>query len=95
MWDLPGPGLQPVSPALAGGFSTSAPPGKPARLHLNQFNFSTAFGAWPSKYVIMVLTECLLCYLVLRTVSFFIPCSQSGNLTVWAGNDGGSVFLPV
>ncbi|KAJ8777134.1 hypothetical protein J1605_014517 [Eschrichtius robustus] len=29
MWDLPGPGLEPVSPALAGGFLTTAPPGKP------------------------------------------------------------------
>ena len=26
MWDLPGPGLEPVSPALAGGFLTTAPP---------------------------------------------------------------------
>ena len=29
MWDLPGPGIEPVSPALAGGFLTTAPPGKP------------------------------------------------------------------
>ena len=29
MWDLPGPGLEPVSPALAGGFLTTVPPGKP------------------------------------------------------------------
>ena len=29
MWDLPRPGLEPVSPALAGGFSTPEPPGKP------------------------------------------------------------------
>ena len=29
MWDLPEPGLEPVSPALAGRFSTTAPPGKP------------------------------------------------------------------
>ena len=29
MWDLPGPGHEPVSPALAGGFLTTAPPGKP------------------------------------------------------------------
>ena len=29
MWDPPGPGLEPVSPALAGGFLTTAPPGKP------------------------------------------------------------------
>ena len=28
MWDLPGPGLEPVSPSLAGRFSTTAPPGK-------------------------------------------------------------------
>ena len=29
MWDPPRPGLEPVSPALAGRFSTTAPPGKP------------------------------------------------------------------
>ena len=29
MWDPPGPGHEPVSPALAGGFLTTAPPGKP------------------------------------------------------------------
>ena len=29
MWDFPRPGLEPVSPALAGRFSTTAPPGKP------------------------------------------------------------------
>ena len=28
MWDLPGPGIKPVSPALAGGFFTTEPPGK-------------------------------------------------------------------
>ena len=31
MWDLPRPGLEPVSPVLAGRFSTTAPPGKPPR----------------------------------------------------------------
>ena len=30
MWDLPGSGIEPVSPALAGGFFTTEPPGKPA-----------------------------------------------------------------
>ena len=29
MGDLPGPGTEPVSPALAGGFFTTEPPGKP------------------------------------------------------------------
>ena len=32
MWDLPGPGLERVSPALAGGFLTTAPPGKPLNI---------------------------------------------------------------
>ena len=29
IWDLPGPGMEPVSPALAGGFLTTVLPGKP------------------------------------------------------------------
>ena len=29
MWDLPGQGLESMSPALAGRFLTTAPPGKP------------------------------------------------------------------
>ena len=28
IWTLPGPGIEPVSPALAGGFLTTGPPGK-------------------------------------------------------------------
>ena len=32
MWDLPGPGIEPVSPALAGGCFTTGPPGKPQQL---------------------------------------------------------------
>ena len=35
MWDLPRPGLEPVSPALAGRFSTTAPPGKPEGVFLD------------------------------------------------------------
>ena len=34
VWDLPEPGLEPVPPALAGGFLTTAPPGKPHTLVL-------------------------------------------------------------
>ena len=30
-WDPPRPGLEPVSPALTGRLSTTAPPGKPIR----------------------------------------------------------------
>ena len=31
MWDLPTPGIELVSPALAGGFFTTKPPGNPRR----------------------------------------------------------------
>ena len=33
MWDLPTTGLEPLSPALAGRFSTTAPPRKPKHFH--------------------------------------------------------------
>ena len=29
MWDLPGPGIKPETPALQGGFLTTGLPGKP------------------------------------------------------------------
>ena len=37
MWDLPRPGLEPMSPALAGGFSTTVPPGKPQMVLKDKF----------------------------------------------------------
>ena len=51
MWDLPRPGLEPVSSALAGGFSTTAPPGKPK----SSFFLRTFF-----KNVLKVLSSCFL-----------------------------------
>ena len=46
MWDLPRPGLEPVSPSLAGRFSTTAPPEKPST-SLIEGNF-TSEGWWSS-----------------------------------------------
>ena len=34
MWDLPGPAIEPMSPASAGGFLTTEPPGKPVRISM-------------------------------------------------------------
>ena len=45
MWDLPRPGLEPVSPALAGRFSTTAPSGKPQRF---SFDKAVPQGSVPS-----------------------------------------------
>ena len=35
MWDLSGPGIESMSPALAGGFLSTAPPGKSQSTYLN------------------------------------------------------------
>jgi len=44
MWDLPEPGIEPMSPALAGGFLSPGPPGKSQVRayydHLSFFTFS-------------------------------------------------------
>ena len=35
IWELAGPGIKPVSPALTGGFFTTEPPGKPFQSSFN------------------------------------------------------------
>ena len=50
MWDLPRPGLEPMSPALVGRFSTTVPPGKPAFYFLVFINFF-----WPYHMACRVL----------------------------------------
>ena len=45
MWDLPKPGLKPVSPALAGRFLTTAPPGKPREIFCSS-SVTNAIGSW-------------------------------------------------
>ena len=42
MWDLPRPGLEPAFPALAGRFSTTAPPGKP-KMNFLRTKFRSSF----------------------------------------------------
>ena len=44
VWDLPGPGIEPVFPALAGRFLTTGPPGKPTTgFVLNFINLTALF----------------------------------------------------
>ena len=54
MWDLPRPGLEPVSPALAGRLSTTAPPGKPCLGNLisskRLVRYSTGFPGLPCSW---------------------------------------------
>ena len=43
MWNLPGPGVEPMSPALAGGFLTTAPTGKSSNFLLISCNIYFLF----------------------------------------------------
>ena len=54
MWALPTPGLEPVSPALAGRFLTTVPPGKPS------FEIFICAGHWISftfSHLILLLSS--------------------------------------
>ncbi|KAJ8797011.1 hypothetical protein J1605_001821 [Eschrichtius robustus] len=57
MWDPPRPGLEPVSPALAGRFSTTAPPGKPLKLENSSHCLSHAMFSlvYESKHMLSPL----------------------------------------
>ena len=48
--DLPGPGIEPVSPALAGGFLTTAPPRKPLWFLFNLYLHPVSFPTWLLLY---------------------------------------------
>jgi len=43
MWDLPRPGIEPVSPALADRFFTAEPPGKPLEALFLSFSFERSY----------------------------------------------------
>ena len=51
MWNLPRPGLEPVSPALAGGFSTTVPPGKPLKLSFKTSSEVIFICTWKYKNI--------------------------------------------
>ena len=56
MWDSPRPGLEPVSPALAGRLSTTAPPGKPKSEFWSQRDLG-----FVHSFICGFFTEPLLC----------------------------------
>ena len=59
MWDLPGPGLEPTSSALAGGFLTTALPGKSLFFSLKKINYflSHRYQCFKSAWMYQVLHE--------------------------------------
>ena len=59
--DLPDPGIKPtspVAPALAGGFFTSEPPGKPSLQLPAVFVFLFIFGCFEATQEVVLQTAC-------------------------------------
>ena len=55
MWNLTGPGIEPICPALADKFLTTEPPEKSLSSHIEALTFTvTIFGDTASKEVIKV-----------------------------------------
>ena len=84
MWDLPRPGLEPVCPALAGRFSTTAPPGKPPPSSFSIFFRSkpidTSNCNWFSLIVLTLPLTCLVTlvsHLLSLGLTIFI-CKMAG-----------------
>ena len=65
MWDLPRPVNEPVSPALAGRFSTTAPPGKPC-LFFNNTNSLQSLNT-----TCKVIQVCGLCLQIIDLTQWF------------------------
>ena len=61
MWDPPGSGLEPASPALAGGLATTAPPGKPLLVFWDFRYIALYYGyhypSYPSTRVYVLLVS--------------------------------------
>ena len=74
MWDLPDPGIEPVSPALAGGFFTIEPLGKPPPVQ--------SFCGGSGSYVVEIVKFCLSDLSLLSSFFFFpLPVSLSLSLS--------------
>ena len=82
MWDLPRPGLEPASPALAGRFSTTAPPGKPCPIIFNSLYSWACFLNFSSLQPFLDLKDTLLVFPLRQQQAFmhsFIYATYSWN----------------
>ena len=78
MWDLPGPGIEPVSPALVGGFLTTAPAGKPGKCVLTLETAKLFLKMFVPKFAFpltMVLHPCQIVFFKSHSDMYVgIPC---------------------
>ena len=93
MWNLPRPGLEPVSPALAGRFSTTAPPGKPwlhsfaCDIHLSQHHLLKIFFSWLNSFGFLIenkLTiDTWIYFWTLNFIPFIYVCPYTSTTMFW------------
>jgi len=69
MWDLPGPGIEPVSPALAVGFLTTGPPEKTLAFVFE--SLSLYFSAFSLAAYCQNVRMSLYCHCFLLTLAVF------------------------
>ena len=78
MWDLPGPGVEPVSPALAGKFLTTAPPGKSPS---SEFLISVIYIFSSNFFRFLIFL--LLCLFYLHIIFFTFFTSSFSSLSIY------------
>ena len=75
MWDLPGPGLEPVFPALAGGFLTTVPAGKSHTCLFSVLNIQVQSLAW-ATWICVLKNDNQISYLLERRVRLSLSVSS-------------------
>ena len=75
MWDLPRPGLEPLSPELAGRFSTTVPPGKPSGCY---FKWNFLNNSFCNCFLLRYKTQTNF-YICFYSVTLLNSCISSGS----------------
>ena len=84
MWDLPRPGLEPMSPALAGRLSTTAPPGKPSRPFLTwRLATLTSLNFSPTVLSYLILQPHTVPVILWTHYAFLLFCAFARVLCTW------------
>ena len=74
MWNLPGSGIGPVSPALAGKFFTTELPGKPRLLAFRRLLSILIFALWPPNVILSGTRVCKYFLLFPRLPFYSVDC---------------------
>ena len=97
MWDLPRPGLEPVSPALAGRLSATAPPGKPESWIFKKITWAPeekggqnqgTWGSFPPPLLNIIVFHVHLKFNCSCTLSLPAGYTEATSLLLWDSSPG-------